>query len=639
MAHHGMESLKDGGDELYELEERGLLVEGRKAGEKLPGGDDGFDDYESEYEEGEEVDNRRGRRRRRRRTGRGGSASTAASFQLYTPDEEKAVVRKFDRRLVVFVALLYMLSFLDRSSKSSFFLGSLTGVLMLTAVWIDIGNARVAGMDEDLRGEDGEGSDWYEWALTAFYITYIGFEWMALLWKVVPPHIYISVLVLSWGLTASLQAVAVNYPMLIALRALLGIGEAGFTGVPFYLSFFFKRHELAFRTAIFISGMSTYPSSSRYPPSTNTDSCKAAPLATTFASTLAWLIMKLGQKGPIAPWRLLFLVEGFPSVLFAALAWSIIPDSPQTASYLTPREKKVASLRLRRENPSSGRASKELRTTKNSLRAREIVAVLADPVAWLTASIFFLTNMAYSSLPVFLPTILTAMGHSALSAQALAAPPYLAAFLIVLATAHASDADRSRSPWLIASALLSAAGYGTLALTGSPWIRLPPGNWLRYLAVYPATVGFFNVVVLTVSWSLNNQRGTSRQGGGFALLQVVGQCGPLVGTRLYPDGDAPYYEKGMTVCAAAMLGVAVIAVGLRLYLGRLNRKLDEMEEEEGGLRDDDDTTEAGRGEEEEGEEGGEGEALVPGGIGTSRREGREGRGRWEGGGGGFRYML
>lgn len=48
--------------------------------------------------------------------GRRGSSSTVASFQLYTPDEENAVRKKFDRKLVVFVALLYMLSFLDRSS-------------------------------------------------------------------------------------------------------------------------------------------------------------------------------------------------------------------------------------------------------------------------------------------------------------------------------------------------------------------------------------------------------------------------------------------------------------------------------------------------------------------------------------------
>lgn len=50
--------------------------------------------------------------------GRRPSASTVASFQLYTPDEELAVRRKFDRKLVLFVALLFMLSFLDRSSTS-----------------------------------------------------------------------------------------------------------------------------------------------------------------------------------------------------------------------------------------------------------------------------------------------------------------------------------------------------------------------------------------------------------------------------------------------------------------------------------------------------------------------------------------
>lgn len=50
--------------------------------------------------------------RRARRT----SDETEQSFMLYTPDEERSVVNKFDRRLVLFIALLYMLSFLDRSS-------------------------------------------------------------------------------------------------------------------------------------------------------------------------------------------------------------------------------------------------------------------------------------------------------------------------------------------------------------------------------------------------------------------------------------------------------------------------------------------------------------------------------------------
>lgn len=87
------------GGEVYELREgvgRGRKPVGLEMGEALyyddddgSGDDDdflGFEEYEEEF--------------------------------VYTVDEEKAVVRKFDRRLVLFVALLYLLSFLDRSSES-----------------------------------------------------------------------------------------------------------------------------------------------------------------------------------------------------------------------------------------------------------------------------------------------------------------------------------------------------------------------------------------------------------------------------------------------------------------------------------------------------------------------------------------
>lgn len=120
------------------------------------------------------------------------------------------------------------------------------------------------------------------------------------------------------------------------------------------------------------------------------------------------------------------------------------------------------------------------------------------------------------------------------------------------------------------------------------------------------------MVVLTIAWSINNQRGTARQGAGFALLQAVGQCGPLVGTRLYPDREAPLYTRGMAVCAGAMVGVACLAGGLRCWLGVVNARLEGEEGLEG----------AG----ERGEGGEEGEALVGGGV-------ERGRGR------GFRFML
>lgn len=189
---------------------------------------------------------------------------------------------------------------------------------------------------------------------------------MTLLYNIIPAHIYISLCVASWRLIASLQAVAGSFLAMVILRALPGVREAAFSPrIPFLLSFFFKRDESAFRTALFIS---------------------AAPLATSFAGSLAWLITKTGGGVPIANWRLLFLVEGFPSIIVAAIAWFEIPDKPDTARYLNPREKEIARLRLEGETGSQKKAVG--RTSK--LGWREILAVLTDVRCWITAVIIIL---------------------------------------------------------------------------------------------------------------------------------------------------------------------------------------------------------------------------------------------------------
>jgi MFS family permease len=370
---------------------------------------------------------------------------------------------------------------------------------------------------------------------------------MSLLWKIIPAHIYVSIIVLSWGLTASLQSCVTSFTGLVILRFLLGIGEAGFAGIPYYLSFFFKREELALRTGFFIS---------------------AAPLATSFASTLAWFIIKLGENGPIAPWRLLFLVEGFPSVLIAMIAWYVIPDGPGKAKYLSKREAKVARIRLRKQKSSlSGTSDK---SGKSGLKWREVLRTLKDPKCYLTAFMFFCTNMAFASLPVFLPTIIRDNGHSTLAAQALSAPVYLLSFIIVILTAWFSDRLRNRSYFIVCYSLLSASGYIILALARP----LGLGLWWRYAAIYPAAIGFFSVVTIIITWNINNQESESAQGAGFAILQIIGQCGPLVGVRLFNDKDAPDYLMGMSICGGAMVTTACLAAGLRWYLIVQNRRRD-----------------------------------------------------------------
>ena len=380
---------------------------------------------------------------------------------------------------------------------------------------------------------------------------------------------YIAFCVLFWGILASLQSVATSFTGLIIIRALLGIGEAAFgPGVPFYLSFFYRRNELAFRTGLFMS---------------------AAPLASSFASSLAWMIIKIGQHAPIASWRLLFLIEGFPSVVAAVFAWSNVPDNPKTARFLTSRQRRIAKLRLRREASIGDAAQSDDPTeipAKERLDLREVLQTLADPKCYFTALMFFSCNVAFSSMPVFLPTIIneyvlfndlehvgswltcTRMGYSSLASQALAAPPHIFAFVIVLVTAYLSDRTKNRGLFIALHALLAASGYALIAATGfARWSAL----W-RYCGIYPAVAGFFAAVTLIITWTINNQESDSKKGTGMAMLNIIGQCGPLVGTRLYPDTDKPYFVKGMSICAAFMLFVFAGALGLRAVLKKANTR-------------------------------------------------------------------
>ncbi|KAI5299362.1 pre-mRNA-splicing factor rse1 [Ascosphaera pollenicola] len=363
---------------------------------------------------------------------------------------------------------------------------------------------------------------------------------MTLLYKIYPAHIYIAVCVFFWGLSASLQSVVTNLGGLITLRACLGIAEAAFgPGLPFYLSFFYKRDELALRTGLFIS---------------------AAPLATSIAGSLAWAITSVTTWAQItlAPWRALFLSEGFPSVIVAIFVWKYVPDRPGQAHYLTPRERKIAVLRMRKEKKAGEAVARKSRQdtspeTRGMLDWREVLRTLQDSKAWLTASMFFACNVAFSSLPVFLPTILRDMGYASTTSQALSAPPYLVAFFVVILTAYYSDRARVRSTF-------HSSLPESLTIT------------LRYAAIYPVAAGFFSSITLIITWSMDNQPRATNKGASIALMNIIGQCGPLLGTRLYPESQGPWYVSGMSVCAVCMLIVAILAFILRIKLQKENER-------------------------------------------------------------------
>lgn len=83
-------------------------------------------------------------------------------------------------------------------------------------------------------------------------------------------------------------------------------------------------------------------------------------------------------------------------------------------------------------------------------------------------------------------------------------------------------------------------------------------------------MGFFSAIKIILAWTINNQSTDSKRGTGVAMLKIIGQLGPLIGTHLYPESDGPYYVKRMSICAGFMAAVGVLSLALWYILARNN---------------------------------------------------------------------
>lgn len=73
--------------------------------------------------------------------------------------------------------------------------------------------------------------------------------------KIRLPAVYICAAVAIWGAISACTAAVTSFGGLLACRFMLGFVEAAFfPGAFFYLSMFYNRKQIAFRTAILYSG-------------------------------------------------------------------------------------------------------------------------------------------------------------------------------------------------------------------------------------------------------------------------------------------------------------------------------------------------------------------------------------------------
>jgi MFS family permease len=125
----------------------------------------------------------------------------------------------------------------------------------------------------------------------------------------VRPSLYISAWVAIWGVISATTAAANSFSHLVVIRFFLGIAESPyFPGALFLLSSWYTKRELAFRMAIFYSG---------------------SLLSGAFGGLIAGGIQATmdGLKG-LESWRWMFIIEGALTVVFAGIAYIVLPDYP-----------------------------------------------------------------------------------------------------------------------------------------------------------------------------------------------------------------------------------------------------------------------------------------------------------------------
>src|SRR5262249_45315135 len=190
---------------------------------------------------------------------------------------------------------------------------------------INIGFAALT-MNKEL----GATSQQYGIAAGIFFIGYCVFEIPSnLILHKSGARVWIARILLSWGLVATLTGLVQSVHQLYLARFLLGLAEAGYyPGIVLYLTYWIPQREQARTLGLFLTG---YP----------VTSVLGAPISGLILGHIHWL--NLGS------WRWLLILEGIPAILLGFLTYSVLPNRPTDASFLTSDEKERLQAELARD--------------------------------------------------------------------------------------------------------------------------------------------------------------------------------------------------------------------------------------------------------------------------------------------------
>jgi MFS family permease len=308
-----------------------------------------------------------------------------------------------------------------------------------------------------------------------------------------------------------------------AMRLLLGAFEAGFApGVMLYLTYWFPNSRLAQMTAVFLCGSTIA-------------GLVGSPLSGFILDSMSGVY---GLKG----WQWLFLCEGVPTILLGVLAFSILPDSPRVARWLSNDEKRVIAANL---------------VSRHGSHRHGLGEALRDPNVYAISLAWFTVICGIYAVSFWMPMMIRSAGVTRATSIGLwSMIPYGLGAIGMIAISWHSDRQLERR-WH--AAICAIAGALALVL-----LSFAANNLLLSLfALSVATVAVFGAmpVLLAIPLAYLSERAAP---GGIALINCLGLTGGLVSPILlgWIKNTTGSLSNGLYVIAGLLLLGAILFVGV-----------------------------------------------------------------------------
>ena len=335
---------------------------------------------------------------------------------------------------------------------------------------------------------------------------------------------YVFIALLAWGVLASITGLVQNVTQLLIIRFLLGVVEGGvWPATLVLLAHWFPRRERARANGLWMLCL---------------------PVASAASSPISGYI--LASTGD---YRIMFVAEGAPAIVWAIL-WAIfIKDHPrQSASPEAEREYLATTLAAERQD----RDRPDLGTYKKAL---------TSPLTWLFCLIYFFSTIPGYGISSFLPSLLKQTGMSIGTVGIINALPYVVAIVGLLVVGAVSDRTMFRRRWVAIPALIMGVGIILSAV-------LHASTLVSIVLLIAAGFGLYSY--LAPFWATVDQMMPAAiAGGAMGLINGIGNLGGFAGPYVvgYLDSTTGGFITGFIFLGACALAMAPLIMLAKLREG------------------------------------------------------------------------